>query len=267
MKIPPSNLLSLLAGLLGCVGALRATDALDTWHWRLPGPPGNEFNAIAFGNRLYVAVRDYAAILPSTNSTGWESHGLETSKRLDAVAFGNGQFVAIGRTFPELPGGVILVSSNGLDWTDESPAGTQVLTSIAFGGGQFIAAGSKWSVAGGVLFISTNGANWIDQSAAVPDSIDSLTWGNGRFVALGGDDFYSSTNGLVWQTTVAPVRGLAKVAFLHGQFVAVGYDDDYLDTGIALPTFSFSTNGQDWTAGRLLDPSLYNPYDPVEVNG
>jgi len=255
-RLKTTVLVCLLAALLACASALEAMDALDNWHWRLPVPQGDNLNAIAFGNGLYVAVGEYAAILTSTNGADWETHGLEINKPLSAVAFGNGLFVAVGASFA-LGASFILVSSNGVDWTDVSPEGTYYLTSIVFGGGRFMAAGS-------VLLFSTDGRNWID--GAFPGFwVGSLAWGNGRFVAL-DNDFYSSTNGLLWETNTAPVSGLSKVAFLNGQFMAVGYDDDYLDTGRERPSFAFSTNGQDWTPGQLLNPGQYNSDDLVAVN-
>src|SRR2546426_1054068 len=46
-------------------------DPLDTWLWRNPLPTGNYVNGIAYGNGQFVAVGNLGTILTSTDGTNW----------------------------------------------------------------------------------------------------------------------------------------------------------------------------------------------------
>jgi hypothetical protein len=66
--------------------------------------PGKDLNAVAYGNGLFVAVGYGGTILTSPDGAGWTARTSGTSNALLGVAYGNGKFVAVGQY------GIILTS-------------------------------------------------------------------------------------------------------------------------------------------------------------
>lgn len=157
-----------------------------------------------------------------------------------ALAFGNGMFVAVGYA------GGVLTSPDGLVWTRRSIGTAVSLETIVFAAGQFVAAGDPDRLTGEpVLFVSFDGIGWSRAHAKLPLNaiIEGLAYGNGRFVAI---DLYghslSSTDGMEWQpgSWSAPAGDyLDAIAFGSGKFV-VSSRTDRIWT---------STDGIQWTQG------------------
>src|SRR5438093_2302406 len=82
-------------------------DPLDTWTWRYPLPPRLPLWGVTSGNGLFVAVGERSVILTSADRVNWVQH-FQTAEefdfsatpgRLSAITYGNGQFVAVGRSY------------------------------------------------------------------------------------------------------------------------------------------------------------------------
>jgi photosystem II stability/assembly factor-like uncharacterized protein len=58
--------------------------------------PGKDLNAVAYGNGLFVAVGYGGTILTSPDGAGWTKRTSGTSNGLVGVAYGNNRFVAVG---------------------------------------------------------------------------------------------------------------------------------------------------------------------------
>jgi hypothetical protein len=126
------------------------------------------------------------------------------------------------------------------------------LASIAYGNGRYVAVGSHTGSDFGIIQTSEDGKNWTicgDGDAQFPSMIYDLynvTYGNGTFVAVGWDYFggqnlYSSTNGINWAShTNADVSNFYGVTYGGGLFVAVG-------DGVT-PWTSISTNRNIYTS-------------------
>jgi hypothetical protein len=134
--------------------ASRGADLLDEWTLLAPLPTGNDLGAVAFGNGLYVAVGNNATITTSPDGTQWtrRDSGIDLSAEgtlgLRGVAYGGGQFVAVGF-------GIVVTSPDGVNWTVRPGATTARLRSVTYGNGRFVAVGIQ-----GAAVASTNGITW-----------------------------------------------------------------------------------------------------------
>ena len=102
---------STLIFLLICAQIGRATDPLDTWTWRNPLPTGNTLNGIAYGNGQFVAVGVAGTIVTSADGVNWLLRQSGTQIVLNAIAYGNGHFVAVGDHGTILQSGSIITLS------------------------------------------------------------------------------------------------------------------------------------------------------------
>ncbi|MFN8027217.1 MAG: hypothetical protein U0W40_12905 [Acidimicrobiia bacterium] len=91
------------------VGGRKITVTKDGTTWSVPQRVGASLNAVAYGNGRWVAVGDDGALLTSTDAAGWQHVAPATSEDLLAVATSGTQWVAVGGT-------AILTSSDALSW-------------------------------------------------------------------------------------------------------------------------------------------------------
>lgn len=154
-----------------------------------------------------------------------------TTSTLYGVAFGAGQFVAVGAS------GTILTSTDGANWTVRVEATNQVtLYAVTYGANGFIAVGAAGSPSEPVVWTSPDGTAWTAQDVSslnLPNGnwLQGVTYGKGLYVAVGGNyntnTVVTSTNGVDWtphdsslsNTGLSPLGG---VAYGNGVFVAVG---------------------------------------------
>jgi hypothetical protein len=163
------------------------------------------------------------------------------------VAFGNGRFAALptGSGFPSGP--PTYYSTNGVDWVAGIPTGFAVVGrgEVIFGDGMFVGEAAQWQG----VFASSDGASWccgFHGQVGIPTINGGLAHGQGYFVwaGYGSPDvwrfpyIYSSTNGVSWETRLAPspnpaandptLAGIARAAaFGNDTFVFVG-DGGYI---------------------------------------
>jgi hypothetical protein len=201
-------------------------DPLDTWTVRNGLPPGNQ-----------SLRRDFTS--------------------LTSVAYGGGQFVAVGNQ------GAILTSVDGVNWLQQQSGATNQLNAIAYGKGRFVAVGGeqRYSVPLDqytnltVVLTSPDGVNWDQHRFENQDELFGITYGNGQFVAVGG--FFttlilSSADGVDWtvresspEGTQSASDGFHGVVYGDGQFVAVGGRIN-TDTGLNEPIIATSPDGVTW---------------------
>jgi hypothetical protein len=161
-----------------------ASDPLDTWTWRNPLPTANDLQAIAYGDGHFVAVSE-GTILISTDGINWTQHLSGTQARLRAITYGNGRFVAVG----------------GETW--------------------FLGS----SEPSAIIVTSTDATNWVQSEVAGQGPLSGVAYGNGKFVAVSeGGSVLTSVDALNWDVTEpAPQFSvLNAVAYGNGQFVVVG---------------------------------------------
>jgi hypothetical protein len=110
------------------------------------------------GSGKFVAGGSGGKIATSTNGTTWTAVTNSTFSQIDAIAYGNGKFVAGGwdpAAGSGMGGGRIATSSDGTTWTvvgdkilgtDEYGAGNWI-TAIAYGNGTWVVGGSGGKIA------------------------------------------------------------------------------------------------------------------------
>ena len=177
--------------------------AVNDWRWTRPRPQGNSLNAVAFGNGRFIAVGGRGVVLNSIDGINWAVTNLSHFD-LAGVSFGNGVFVIASGT------GAIYSSADGLTWTVRAP----------------------------------------------PISADSSGYGvwflNGRFV-VNGQEIRSSLDGIEWTS-----HGLSPghpVAFGAGHYLIPGYGYNLI-----------STNLNDWKPYFFGD-NLYDQLSAAYGNG
>jgi hypothetical protein len=184
---------------------------------------------------MFVAVG--RGIITSPDGVTWTVRQSDSS--VWAVAYGNGEFVAVGESNS---GYIILTSMDGISWTQtQSPFGP--LSDVTFGGGQFVALG------GSAVLVSSDGTNWIQLQTGFPYVLDFVAFGGGEFVtgawvtdpATGSLEttILTSADGMNWSQSRMPFA-VAGVAYGDGEFVAV--------TSYPTNAVLTSTDAVDWKA-------------------
>jgi len=161
-----------------------STDGI-TWTSRTPSE-AMWFQAIAYGNGLYVAVARSGTnrIMTSPDGITWTSRTTAISPTFSGVAYGAGIWVAVCDTSP---GGTTFTSYDGIIWF-EQPTPFASLT-IHFADGKFTT-GNYYSI---------DGLNW--NASTIAFSPEDITYGNGYFVGVndtGTNRIAYSTNAITW---------------------------------------------------------------------
>ena len=234
-----------LAALLLCLALRRLGAQTDPLDLWTSDSSGYGSRGIAYGNGQFVAVG--ATIQTSADGANWTSHPTNLAQ-LYGITYGNGQYVAVGGG--NLAYGAVITSADGATWTlreNGRQFGAQFgdLSGIAYGNGKFVAVG-----AGPVILTSADGANWtllfpgLDTGGSV---LNGVCYGNGQFVAVGEyGSILTSVNGTSWTERASGTAVmLFGAAYGNGQFVVVG------EYGAILT----STDGATWTSASSGNPN------------
>jgi hypothetical protein len=191
--LKPSRYFGFAAALVQLSAFTSASaDALDSWQWRNPLPQGSTLNGIAYGNGLFVAVGKSGTIVTSTDAKAWSSQESHTSQPLLGVTFGGGLFVAVGGNFLATEG-VLLTSPDGQNWRSIPVPGASVEKRL-----EAVAHGGDIFMAVGVkgkVMTSTDGATWSlleTRTDGIPNALFSFE--NYVDVACGDGVFVAMTD-------------------------------------------------------------------------
>lgn len=237
------------------------------------GYVGQDFESIAYGEEIFVAVGENGEIRSSENGETWVTRydGSSTGSELyDVIYTAAGEFIAVGTWYDKGAGygyPLILKSSDGISWTkivsDKSGAELYSITQIPVGAkehaGRLVAVGYD-----GVILLSDDyGATWSEPTSAPStyDNFNTVAYGEIEgtrvLVAMGSDELVarSTDDGATWSTanvTLPSVFGYEEfdfesVTFANGQFVAVGGWWEYDD----VPIIYTSADGIAWTKQTL----------------
>ncbi|MGD0537442.1 MAG: hypothetical protein ABSC03_07335 [Verrucomicrobiota bacterium] len=125
------------------------------------------------------------------------------------MVYGNGLYVAVGRTVWNSSGGLdattIFSSPDGADWTRQDSGFHEALASVVYGSGQFVAVGSRFNTNGTILS-STDGFTWTKRVSGTTNQLMQIVQGAGHFVILGANLrsapqtplFLTSSNATEW---------------------------------------------------------------------
>lgn len=205
---------------------------------------------------------------------------------VDAVAYGNGQFVAVGVTSsPRCCSSFIMTSPDGLTWTRAALSVPDfALRAVAWGDGKFVAVGVGTGFNHedvGIILTSPDGVSWSQQ--IIPTSLselDNVTWGGGKFVIRSAQASRTSTDGITWDRNATPdrlegariVEGgfsyVRKVTWGDGKFIAVGaVYTDITDLYKVRQGISTSADGVNWTLPTVLPCATQASDCPYRLSG
>jgi hypothetical protein len=200
--------------------------------------------SFTYGNGLYVAGGNQAAISTSTDGISWTTRLViaTTSTQINGLAYGAGVYVSVGSNTHNKS------STDGITWTTRA-GGDSSFNDVIFADNLFVAAGSNTGGTSPNLWTSTDGITWTTRAISGGMRIvRGLTFGNGLYVA-GGElqvvasvdepAIKTSTNGITWTTRTVSFGGssIQSVTFGNGLFVAGGTQG----------AISSSTDGITWT--------------------
>lgn len=96
--------------------------------------------SVAHGNGRFVAVARTGSIYSSADGLAWTTNSVTPSATLRDVAFGAGQFVAVGsKSGPVL--GAIVTSGDGLNWRHRDSSLGEFLRQVEYGAHRFVVIG------------------------------------------------------------------------------------------------------------------------------
>ena len=248
------------------------------------GPVSSDFitenlTSIVWNGSVFGAVGDLGSFISSGNGIDWEVNSFAMPLVAQALAWGNGTYVAVGDN-----GGIASSVNDGLSWdlSAQPELSNVVFRGVTWGNDQFVAVGAI--IVGnpphasflGVIYTSPDGAHWTsrESNAIVGDSVQAILWAGDKFVAVGAtathDSFgdlvfgpppvFLSPDGVTWTRTspLPTVVGgtvLKSVAWNGQRFVAVGTPGFDFDPR----SLATSTDGIEW--------QYVNPLPAVDETG
>ena len=161
------------------------------------------------------------------------------------IAYGDGMFVAIGRstgfgTATYIAG----YSTDGVTWTKATLPVTGTWTHLVYGNGMFVAVDSKTDLK--LVYSTDRGATW--NQGTYPNGSYStylFGYGGGKFImgGIASNDTYSSTDCITWTDGGGPSVIMSSLAYGNGMFVGMEYG--------AETKFGYSYDGRSWTTGTM----------------
>lgn len=153
---------------------------------------GIQLNAVAFGDGVFVAVGDSDRAFANPDGNGWTPF-LTGAPALDGIAWSQrlGTFVAVG------DGGAIVTSTDGVNWAAQNSPTTFNLFGIAAADEGLIAVGD-----GGTILVSADAVNWTQRDSGTDATLYGVAVGRaGTVIAVGAGAtvLVSIDAGVNWQ--------------------------------------------------------------------
>jgi hypothetical protein len=160
-------------------------------------------------------------MLPPFVPAIWTAQSSGRFNELDAVVWGNNQFVAVGGWYGLYS--TVLTSPDGLTWTERITSAPDQLYNVMWTGTQYMAVGLA-SANTGLVMTSPDGIAWTTRTSSVSSGLRGITWTGSQYVATGNAGIIrTSTDGNGWTTRTSPVGTLlSSVVWTGSQVVAVG---------------------------------------------
>ena len=184
-------------------------------------------NALIWNNRDFVAFTNgdksdtTTSVFFSKDAIKWKKSPFDISGFIRSAAFGNGQYVGVGKE-------LIVHSSDGFHWS-KAPGTFQYSRSVTFGNGLFVAVSQGDSLSSNeVVLTSPDGISWKKTNSGTKYYLNSVAYGNGIYVIVGSNPFdssiiLSSPDARKWAIVEkGTYRGLESVAWCGSLFMAVG---------------------------------------------
>jgi hypothetical protein len=221
-----------------------ASKAQETWSSRASGVTAGLWS-VAYGNGQWIAVGESGTILSSVDGTTWSSRvSGYTSRWLVSVGYGASTWVVVGES------GLILTSSDGSSWTARTSGTTSRINGVTYGGGRWIAVAES-----GELLTSTDSRTWTKLSPST-DRLRGITYSYGQFVITGDNGLIRTTiDSTDYSSNLLP-SGFFVESVIYGRktFVAVG-EDGYV---ISSPDAVTWTNVKSGATSYLRGVTFFN---------
>ena len=161
------------------------------------------------------------------------------------IAYGDGMFVAIGRstrfgTATYIAG----YSTDGVTWTTATLPVTGTWTHLVYGNGMFVAVDGETDLK--LVYSTDRGATWNQGTYPnSPYSTDLFGYGGGKFImgGIASNDTYSSTDCITWTDGGGPSIIMNRLAYGNGMFVGMYYNRK--------TKFGYSYDGKSWNTGTM----------------
>lgn len=173
----------------------------------------NDWNAVAYGNGKYVAVGQSGYIAYSSDGINWSIPKQIGQSTWKNIMFENGIFLSISNS------NLISLSTDGINWTTPTSIGITI-NGVGHGNGTFAVIGYN-----GNILVSTNGTTWTSGGKAGPN-ISGLGISDKWIIGCtsGGVLYRSNNGGKTWKSTNGGVN-VDKIEFGNNIFVGVSQYD------------------------------------------
>ena len=180
--------------------------------WTIQNPgAGVYLNAIAYGGGRFVAVGRRGTILVSADGTNWLDRSITTNTTFYSVTHTNGLYFVGGSS------GTLLTSTDAADWVWHDQHVFANFLAIARLNETYIAAGSR-----GVVYTSPDGTNWIARNSGISTAIFDLTLGDCSVLAAGdAGTIASSTDGILWKDWPGPISQRLRASWFEDHRLTV----------------------------------------------
>ncbi len=141
---------------VGLNGTAQAS--ADGTNWVAASPLPVTMYGVTYANGRFVGAGTggNAEIRSSADGTNWTLNASIPSQPLNAIAYGDGRFVAVGQS-PRGGSAVIFASADGTNWVARHSGTEANLVAVGFGAGrahQFIAVGTSDTILGWTVSVS-----------------------------------------------------------------------------------------------------------------
>ena len=246
----------------------------------------------AFGDGVFVSVGRNGELWDSVGGTNWTRRTTSipvvygAPSPLEDIAYGNGTYVAVGRTLDAGSAAGAYVSTNAVNWSHRLPGAH--LRAIVHGNDLFVAVGKENDNFGNMkAFTSTDGQIFAMHDLGVIGILQDVLFADGQFLAVGDSGrIFTSPDGTNWMSQTSGTSiALTSVASLNGTYVAtvqfsanvlvstnsVNWDQVSVGTGAFMSSLAAgngvfvgvggsevftSTNGLFWDRGAAADGEI-----------
>lgn len=166
-------------------GDMRSSPDLDTWTVRqVSQGQGFSFNDIAYGGGRWVAtINGGGEVFGSADGATWTKLDGIAGAGGYTVEYGNGVWIAQGRTFH--------TSTDGVTFVETTPTGAAFGTAARFAGGRFVSYVISYTEPGNPVYFRTSvdGRAWEEFGGVPPIDaggvFSDIAYGNCKYVAAG----------------------------------------------------------------------------------
>jgi hypothetical protein len=223
-----------------CYPELGADPFGAVWTERVSGTT-TDFNAVAYGNGFFLAA-GFGEVIKSTDGINWATSATPSNISIASIGFGNGVFIATGLGVAS--NACILRSTDGITWTAvaTAPADNRNYSVVQYGDGTWV----SFSTSGFLVYSTDDGLTWSTATAVSgTTNATGLAYGNGVFIlAVVLGRVYKSYDGITWtRITTAPSELFTDCGFGNQIFVLLG------SSGVVYTSLDLDT----WTKTRDAD--------------